>query len=137
MIVNFRARGRFSLIWASLHAFPLAFLAPIFPRILLLLATFAQPLLVSRMIGYISEPDPSSDKGWALVGAFVCVYGLIALMTSIYWEKVSTCAAEIRNFIHCSRYSMGLFATVADLWAVYTVNLSACLPVRAGISAVE
>ncbi|KAJ7703885.1 P-loop containing nucleoside triphosphate hydrolase protein [Mycena rosella] len=92
----------------SLRAFPSTFLGPVFPRILLLVATFSQPLLVSRMIGYISELDPPSDKGWALVGAFVCVYGLIALTTSIYWEKVFDGTVRYRAGLVGSIYSKSL-----------------------------
>jgi hypothetical protein len=76
------------LIRASLKAFPLLFIAPIPPRILLVLAVYMQPLLASRMITFVGDPDQSSARGWSLVGGFVLAYGLIFLMTSIYWEKV-------------------------------------------------
>lgn len=96
---SFRASPRNSLIYskgdnylvrASWKAFPGLFLSPVVPRFLLLLASFAQPLLVSRMITFISNPGQSSERGWALVGGFVCTYALIFLMTSTYWEKVSS-----------------------------------------------
>ncbi|KAJ7107813.1 P-loop containing nucleoside triphosphate hydrolase protein [Mycena epipterygia] len=99
---------RLHLLRTSLRAFPLAFISPVFPRILLLVATFAQPLLVSRMITYISEPDPGSAKGWALVGAFACVYGLIALTTSIYWEKVYDSSVCYRGALVGSIYTKTL-----------------------------
>ncbi|KAJ6558333.1 P-loop containing nucleoside triphosphate hydrolase protein [Mycena capillaripes] len=99
---------RLHLIGASLRAFPLAFISPVFPRILLLIATFAQPLLVSRMIAYISDPDPASAKGWALVAAFACVYGLIALTTSIYWEKVYDSSVCYRGALVGSIYTKTL-----------------------------
>ncbi|KAJ7493649.1 P-loop containing nucleoside triphosphate hydrolase protein [Mycena latifolia] len=104
-----RSNGqRIHLIRASLRAFPLTFMAPVFPRILLLVATFSQPLLVSRMIGYISEPDHGSAKGWTLVGGFVCVYGVIALTTSIYWEKVFDGTVRYRGGLVGSIYSKSL-----------------------------
>ncbi|KAJ7433880.1 P-loop containing nucleoside triphosphate hydrolase protein [Mycena galericulata] len=95
------------LISASLRAFPLTFISPVFPRILLLIASFAQPLLVSRMITYISDPGPGSAGG-ALVGAFACVYGLIALTTSIYWEKVYDCSVCYRGALVGSIYTKTL-----------------------------
>ncbi|KAJ6467037.1 P-loop containing nucleoside triphosphate hydrolase protein [Mycena vulgaris] len=101
-------RKRLHLVGASLRTFPLAFISPVFPRILLLVATFAQPLLVSRMITYISDPDPGSAKGWALVGAFACVYGLIALTTSIYWEKVYDSSVCYRGALVGSIYTKTL-----------------------------
>ncbi|KAJ7818313.1 P-loop containing nucleoside triphosphate hydrolase protein [Mycena olivaceomarginata] len=80
-------KGDNYLVRASWKAFPGLFLSPVVPRLLLLLASFAQPLLVSRMITFISNPGQSSERGWALVGGFVCTYALIFLMTSTYWEK--------------------------------------------------
>ena len=64
------------------------FLAPAGPRLALLLVTFAQPLLVNRTIDFVTS-DNSDTQGWALGGAFACVYALIAVTTSLYWEKVS------------------------------------------------
>lgn len=73
---------------ASLKAFGFQFFAPVFPRLILLLATFTQPLLVNQTILFVSDPERSASMGWALVGGFICVYALISLSTSIYWEKV-------------------------------------------------
>ncbi|KAJ7589613.1 P-loop containing nucleoside triphosphate hydrolase protein [Mycena floridula] len=96
------------LVYASLRAFPLMFLSPIFPRILLLLAAFMQPLLALRMITYISDSNQSSERGWALVGGFVCTYALIFLMTSMYWEKVFDCAVRYRGALVGNIYSKTL-----------------------------
>ncbi|KAF8183862.1 P-loop containing nucleoside triphosphate hydrolase protein [Mycena galopus ATCC 62051] len=101
-------RKRLHLIGVSLRAFPFVFISPVFPRILLLIATFVQPLLVSRMITYISDPNSSSAEGWALVGAFACVYGLIALTTSIYWEKVYDSSVTYRGALVGSIYTKTL-----------------------------
>ena len=73
---------------ASLKAFGIQFFAPVFPRLILLLATFTQPLLVNQTILFVSDSERSASMGWALVGGFICVYALISLSTSIYWEKV-------------------------------------------------
>lgn len=93
-IDHLRSKGEHYLVRASLKAFPLQFLSPIIPRILLLVALFMQPLLAAGMIEFISHPEQPSDRGWALAGGFVCTYALIFLMTSIYWEKVSFCCGE-------------------------------------------
>jgi hypothetical protein len=86
-LAYFRDLKKLNLILASLRAFTLAFVLPVFPRLLLLAATIFQLLLVSSMIANISDPQPIDAKGWALVGAFACVYGLNMPMTAIYWEK--------------------------------------------------
>ncbi|KAJ7780147.1 P-loop containing nucleoside triphosphate hydrolase protein [Mycena maculata] len=96
------------LVRASLKAFPGLFLAPIPPRLLLLLASFAQPLLVSRMITFISNPGQSSERGWALVGGFVCTYAVIFLTTSLYWEKVFGCTVRYRGALVGNIYSKTL-----------------------------
>ncbi|KAJ7230413.1 hypothetical protein GGX14DRAFT_692155 [Mycena pura] len=44
-------------------AFPLLFLSPVFPRILLMLAAFTQPLLILRMIDFNRGPD-AAVRAW-------------------------------------------------------------------------
>ncbi|KAJ7837824.1 P-loop containing nucleoside triphosphate hydrolase protein [Mycena olivaceomarginata] len=101
-------KGDNYLVRASWKAFPGLFLSPVVPRLLLLLASFAQPLLVSRMITFISNPGQSSERGWALVGGFVCTYALIFLMTSTYWEKVFDCTVRYRGALVGNIYSKTL-----------------------------
>ncbi|KAJ7114101.1 ABC transporter type 1, transmembrane domain-containing protein [Mycena epipterygia] len=102
------SKGNHDLVQASLNACPLLFLSPVVSRILLLLASFAQPLLVSQMIAFVSDPGQSSERGWALVGGFVCTYTLIFLMTSIYWEKVLDCTVRYRGALVENIYSKTL-----------------------------
>ncbi|KAJ7485129.1 P-loop containing nucleoside triphosphate hydrolase protein [Mycena galericulata] len=96
------------LVRASLKAFPALFFSPIVPRLFLLLASFAQPLLVSRMITFISNPGQPGERGWALVGGFVCTYAVIFLMTSTYWEKVFDCTVCYRGSLVGNIYSKTL-----------------------------
>ena len=65
-------------------------LAPVVPLIILLLATFAQPLLVNQALAFVSVVDEPESFGWALFGGFVCVYALLSLSTALYWEKVGS-----------------------------------------------
>jgi hypothetical protein len=88
------------------------------------------------MIAYVSGQDPVSDEGWALVGAFVCVYGLIALTTSIYWEKVFCLLGSAIQSKCAARYSTVSYVSVAGLLAVYIVNLSGYPPILVGNLAV-
>ncbi|KAF8205910.1 P-loop containing nucleoside triphosphate hydrolase protein [Mycena galopus ATCC 62051] len=93
-------KGDNYLVRASWKAFPGLFLSPIVPRLLLLLASFAQPLLVSRMITFISNPEQSSDRGWALVGGFVfdcTVRYRGALVGNIYSKTLRLSSASGRE----------------------------------------
>ena len=80
-----------------MKAFSMIFFAPVVPRLLMLATTFCQPLLVNRMLEYVSNPDSSDGLGWALVGAFICVYGLMTLATAMYWEKVYALVVRFRG----------------------------------------
>ncbi|KAJ7028056.1 P-loop containing nucleoside triphosphate hydrolase protein [Mycena alexandri] len=84
------------LVRASLKAFPMLFISPIPPRILLVVAAYMQPLLALRMIAFVADPAQSSVRGWSLVGGFILTYALIFLLTSVYWEKVFNCAVNYR-----------------------------------------
>ncbi|KAJ6594611.1 P-loop containing nucleoside triphosphate hydrolase protein [Mycena capillaripes] len=107
--------ARLNLVRASLKAFPFLFISPILPRILLLVASFAQPLLVLRMITFVSSPEQSSARGWAIVGGFVCTYALIYLMTSIYWEKVFDCTVRYRAALVGNIYNKTLRLSSASV----------------------
>ena len=71
-----------------MKAFGFKLFAPAVPRLILLLATFAQPLLVDRTVQFVADPGQSNERAWALVSAFGLLYALMSLTTSLYWEKV-------------------------------------------------
>ncbi|KAJ6583769.1 P-loop containing nucleoside triphosphate hydrolase protein [Mycena sp. CBHHK59/15] len=96
------------LIVASMKAFGSGFLAPVLPRLVLLLATFAQPLLVNQTIAFVTTPDRPASFGWALVGGFVCVYALITFSTSLYWETVFDATVQYRGALVGSLYTKTL-----------------------------
>ena len=89
LIFMLHRKGKFFLLRASFSAFGPSFLSPVVPSVVLLLSTFAQPLLVTQMIGFVSDSSRSAERGWALVGGFVCVYAIMTFSTSLYWEKVT------------------------------------------------
>jgi len=80
-----------SLLSISFKAFGLQLMAPVLPRLLILIVTFAQPLLVNQMISFIVDPTRPVEQGWALLGGFICVYVVMTLSNSLYWEKVNSC----------------------------------------------
>lgn len=63
-------------------------LLPAMPRIVLVLAVFAQPLLIADLIDWASTSHAPRNRGWAIVGAFVCIYATIVIATSVYWQQV-------------------------------------------------
>ena len=88
-IVTFNRRRSGRLIRASLRAFLPHLLSPVIPRLILALATFAQPLLVNQTLAFVADQERTVSTGWALFGGFVCVYTILPLSTSLYWEAVS------------------------------------------------
>ncbi|KAK7006728.1 P-loop containing nucleoside triphosphate hydrolase protein [Favolaschia claudopus] len=107
-------KSKHYLLRSSLTAFPLLFLSPIVPRILLVLAAYMQPLLASRMITFVGDTKQTAERGWALVGGFVLTYALIFLMTSVYWEKVFNCAVRYRAALVGNIYDKTLRLSAAS-----------------------
>ncbi|KIJ50859.1 hypothetical protein M422DRAFT_158793, partial [Sphaerobolus stellatus SS14] len=87
--------GRAFLFRATMKAFGAPLFLPVLPRICLMLAILAQPLLVNSMVSFISSAAPIS-RGWALVGGYVCVYGTIPISTALYWQKVYAVTVQYR-----------------------------------------
>ncbi|QRW13806.1 ABC transporter [Ceratobasidium sp. AG-Ba] len=69
---------------ASLITFSGSVLSPLLARLVLVFATFSQPLLVEAMLKYIQNPSATAQEGWALVGGFVCVYGILTVATAVF-----------------------------------------------------
>ncbi|CAL1707862.1 unnamed protein product [Somion occarium] len=101
-------KGTHYLLIASFKAFGLQFIAPILPRVLLLLATFGQPLLVNQTISFVSDPGQPAVQGWALVGGFICIYALITITTSLYWEKAFNATVQYRGALVSNIYKKSL-----------------------------
>lgn len=85
------------LFRATVQAFAKEFSSPIIPRLMLLLATFAQVFLVEDLTQYIGRPDAQkSERGHAIVGAFAIIYTGISLSTYLVWEKVFNITVQYR-----------------------------------------
>lgn len=48
------------------------------------------------MLQYIQHPLESDQRGWALVGGFVCVYTIISFSTAVFWQKVYAITVRYR-----------------------------------------
>ncbi|KAK7692905.1 hypothetical protein QCA50_004541 [Cerrena zonata] len=106
-LLNTRKSNSYLTI-ASFKAFGAQFLEPIIPRAVLLLATFAQPLLVNQALLFVSDVNKSESFGWALFGGFVCVYALLSLATAMYWEKVFDVTVQYRAALVSNIYKKTL-----------------------------
>ena len=56
-------------------------LAPILPRLILVVFNVSQPLLIRRVIDFLNEPenDDTRNVGYGLIGAYVLVYAGLAV----------------------------------------------------------
>lgn len=111
--------GRAVLFRATMKAFGPAFLLPIIPRLLLMIATLIQPFLVNRMVPFVSSSE-SPSVGWALVGGYVCVYGVMPIVTALYWQKVCLALLLLQILILCLRRCTPLQFSIEQLsWAQF------------------
>ncbi|KAG8825602.1 hypothetical protein FRC17_008601 [Serendipita sp. 399] len=89
--------SRYHLLFATLKSFGVTFFAPVVPRMVLLLATFAQPLLIKDMLTFMSDSSAPISRGWAIFGGYLCVYGAAVLSTALYWEKLYAVTVKYRG----------------------------------------
>lgn len=47
---------------------------PVIPRLCLTTFTFAQPFLITATLNYVDDPNPNTDYGKGLIGAWVLTY---------------------------------------------------------------
>ena len=80
-------------------------LVPVFPRLALITFTFCQPLLLKRLLNYLSDPieRQNANIGYGLIGAYGAVYFGMAV-GSLIWGKLDT--AFSRNILS------GLFCNI-------------------------
>ncbi|KAF9879602.1 ABC multidrug transporter [Colletotrichum karsti] len=82
--------SNWSLVFSTFWAFRTTFLAGVFPRLLFAGFTFAQPLLVNRIVNFVGSPwtDDSKNIAAGLVGATACIY--VGLAVSRCWYQHMT-----------------------------------------------
>lgn len=77
---------------------PYATFFPIFPRLLFLGVSFAQPFLITRFVSFISDPDTrNAEEGVFLVLATALTYSLLAIFQAWYWQSVSRFQTKLRG----------------------------------------
>ena len=70
-----------ALLWVFVVHFKWYLASAIVPRLCLTAFTFAQPFLIERVIGYLSEIDNANTQkvGYGLIGAYAIVYAGIGV----------------------------------------------------------
>lgn len=71
-----RGTSKYRLLFETAKTFKLELFAPVLPRIILVVFTFCQPLLLNRFINYLAKPEEleSANIGYGLVAAYGIVY---------------------------------------------------------------
>ncbi|KAF6831810.1 ABC multidrug transporter [Colletotrichum musicola] len=85
-----KKNSSWSLIRSTFWAFRATFFAGVLPRVLFAGFTFAQPLLVHRVVSFVGSPRDEESRNVAagLVGATACIY--IGLAVSRCWYQHMT-----------------------------------------------
>jgi len=82
-------RVRYSLLRASFRTYLSSFVLAIIPRLCLTAFTFAQPFLVNATLRLMDRPDPDTNHGKGLIGAWALVYLGIAVSTHFNYQYQS------------------------------------------------
>jgi ATP-binding cassette, subfamily C (CFTR/MRP), member 1 len=85
-----RPERRFEFPWAACRALWRSVLLILFPRIWMIGFTFAQPFLISRVLGLLSQPSSqeSTNDGYGLIGATALIYVGLAVSTLHYNQNL-------------------------------------------------
>ncbi|KAK7017726.1 P-loop containing nucleoside triphosphate hydrolase protein [Favolaschia claudopus] len=105
-----RKGGRY-LLKSTFRAFRADFLSPVFPRVVVLVASFAQVTLVEQMIKYVSDKNVPADRGAWLVGGYFVVYASLAIANYVFTEKVNAFIVLYRSALTGSLYHKTLLLT--------------------------
>ncbi|KAI8249166.1 ABC transporter atnG [Colletotrichum sp. SAR 10_77] len=85
-----KKNSKWSLVISTFWAYRTTFLAGVLPRLLFAGFTFAQPLLVNRIVNFVGSPwgEDSRNVAAGLVGATACIY--VGLAISRCWYQHMT-----------------------------------------------
>ncbi|KAH8077273.1 P-loop containing nucleoside triphosphate hydrolase protein [Cristinia sonorae] len=89
-------KGANYLLFATMKAFGLKLFAPAVPRLVLLLATYAQPLLVNKTVQFVADTSKPTEEGWALVFDATVLYRG-ALVGNIYSKSLKLSSHTSRS----------------------------------------
>ncbi|KAF2638302.1 putative ABC multidrug transporter [Massarina eburnea CBS 473.64] len=79
------AKGQ--LPWELVKLLKWAIFVPVMPRIALIAFTLCQPLLLKRLLRFLTSDDENRRIGYGLIGAYGIVYLGIAVSSAFYWHR--------------------------------------------------
>ncbi|KAJ7747834.1 P-loop containing nucleoside triphosphate hydrolase protein [Mycena metata] len=101
-------KGERYLVKSSFCAFRARVLSPVFPRLLMLVGTFAQVSLVEAMVSYVDDKSVPKERGTLIVAGFIVVYVSLAITNSVYAEKVNAFIVLYRSALSGVLYAKTL-----------------------------
>ncbi|OIW30336.1 multidrug resistance-like protein [Coniochaeta ligniaria NRRL 30616] len=103
------------LILACLKALKWPLLYAVFPRVLLLVFTICQPLVLGRFLVFLQDPSESVSVGYGLIGAYGVVYLGIALSTAFYSHQNTRGLAMLRGTLISAIFSRSTGLSTDDV----------------------
>jgi ATP-binding cassette subfamily C (CFTR/MRP) protein 1 len=96
-----RNKTRQPLLWASVSAFRLTMIAPLFPYLISSVVTMARPLIIGQTVSFVESyqtdrPQPLYD-GWGLVGATALTYLTYSFSRAVAEVATQRCALMLRG----------------------------------------
>ena len=84
-----RTTGKYAASWSMCKTLKWPLIAPVFPRACLLALTICKPILLQKLLAYLSATSDTASKniGYGLIGAHALVYIGSAVATGFYWHK--------------------------------------------------
>lgn len=76
---------KFGLLKVLARTLKVSLLLPIPLRLALLGFTFCQPLLIEKLLEYLSHPELDANFGYGFIGASILIYSGIAISRALYW----------------------------------------------------
>lgn len=94
-----KPEGRRSLIWTCVKCLRWPLLSVVPPRICLIGFNYAQPFLISRMIGFVNQPRASQNynQSLGLIAAAALIYTGIAVSTVCYMHRLFRSITMLRG----------------------------------------
>ncbi|KAH6607530.1 MRP-type ABC transporter [Trichoderma cornu-damae] len=97
--------NRHRLILCSAVTLRSALVSAIAPRLALLAFTISQPLVLTRLLGFLDDETQSVNIGYGLLGAYGLVYLGIAVTQALYWHQNGRLVTVLRGILVSAVFS--------------------------------
>lgn len=109
------AGEKYRLILACFKALRWPLLYAVFPRVMLMVFTICQPLVLGGFLEFLQDPGESVSVGYGLIGAYGLVYLGIALSTAFYSHQNTRGLAMLRSTLISAIYSRSTLLRTGDV----------------------